>query len=204
MEQHDRTDITRSAVLDAACQHLWRGDESTLRVDEIRQLTGYSTSVIYSYFRSRQGLVDAAYLEIYRQLTSDLVDVFRHATADAASAEDLKKFLSSGYHDLERRTFWADRRRMRMRVATAALSRRSMREEFSRIHSEYMANVTTVFAELQRRGVAGTHLSARQIAATFEGILLYHAINDVVENSVDDDGWLDVMMAVVGSFPAPS
>ena len=204
MEQQDRTDITRAAVLDAACQHLWRGDESTLRVDEIRQLTNYSTSVIYSYFRSRQGLVDAAYLEIYRQMTSDLVDVFRRATAGATTPQDLRDFFNSGYNDAERRTFWEERRRMRMRVATAALSRPSMQAEFSRLHGEYVSNLTEIFADLQRRGVASTQLSARQITVTLESIFLYHAIDDMVEHPIDDGDWLDIMMALVGNFTPPA
>ena len=204
MPQPVRTDITRAAVLDAACQHLWRGDESTLRVADIRQLTGYSTSVIYSYFRSRQGLIDAAYLEIYRQITSDLVDVFRHSMADAATPSDLRDFLNSGDNNPVRRAFWEERRRMRMRVATAALSRPAMKREFRLVHEEYLTNVTTIFAELQRRGVAGTLLSARQIAVTLEGFHLYYAINDAVGDSVDDDGWIDIVMLVVGSSSPPS
>ena len=200
MEQHDRTDTTRAAVLEAASQHLWRGDESTLRVDEIRQLTGYSTSVIYSYFRSRQGLVDAAYLDIYRQMTSDLVEVFRRATAHAATPSDLRDFLNSGYNNPERRTFWEERRRMRMRVATAALSRPSMQKEFSRLHEGYVSSLTEIFADLQRRGVASTLLSARQIAVTFESIFLYHAINDLVAHPINDGEWLDIMMTLVGNF----
>ena len=60
MEQPERSEDSRQAVLDAVCRRLWGHDESTIRIADICHETGLSSSVIYNYFRSRQGLIDAA------------------------------------------------------------------------------------------------------------------------------------------------
>ena len=70
------TEATRDAVLEVAAQALWRRDEGSLRIADICQSTNLSSSVIYNNFRSRQGLIDAAYLSIYESMTTEIVAVF--------------------------------------------------------------------------------------------------------------------------------
>ncbi len=65
MPGDERARVTRRALIEAAARRLETSDESELRIADVCADTGYSSSVIYSNFRSRQGLVDAALLDLF-------------------------------------------------------------------------------------------------------------------------------------------
>ena len=61
------------ALIEATVRRLWVADEGEVRILDICQETGLSTSVIYGHFRSRQGLIDAALLTILTEVTEGIV-----------------------------------------------------------------------------------------------------------------------------------
>ncbi len=74
-----RAEATVAALLDAAVAHLEGGGDVDLRVDDILAETGISRGSLYYHFGDRQGLVDAADLELYA----------RRARADVAALTGL-------------------------------------------------------------------------------------------------------------------
>ena len=199
MITHSKSDDTQSAVLAVVCQRLWRNDEGLVRIADICSETGLSSSVIYNHFRSRQGLIDAAYLEIYRQITAELLDVFKEIMTNASSAEAIIEKLREEITEPTRHQLWEDRRHMRIRVATAAIARTSMRKEFAALQDQYLRGIAAYFADLQERDVVGNLLAPDQQAIMFESCLVLRSFVDIAVERVDDDNWLKMLAVVLGT-----
>ena len=163
MDQPERSEDSRQRVLDAVCRRLWDHDESTIRIADICHETGLSSSVIYNYFRSRQGLIDAAYLAIYREITAGVVDNTRRVADGVTTTEAFIDNLRAMITDPARRDDLASRRHMRLRVATAALARPSMQHEFALLQQSFFAGLAQSFADLQARGAVGDLLTPDQL-----------------------------------------
>ncbi len=87
---------TRQLLIDATALRLLETDESELRIADICEDTGFSSSVIYSNFRSRQGLIDATFLQFYEDRARRYVELLRENTADAHSLDSLLAFYRVG------------------------------------------------------------------------------------------------------------
>ena len=74
-----RAEATVAALLDAAVARLESGGDAAVRIDDILAETGVSRGSLYHHFGGRQGLVDAADLELYA----------RRARADVAALTGL-------------------------------------------------------------------------------------------------------------------
>ena len=81
MERHRQTrgEATVAALLGAAVVHLESGGDVDMKIDDILAKTGVSRGSLYYHFGDRQGLVDAADLELYA----------RRARADVAALTGL-------------------------------------------------------------------------------------------------------------------
>ena len=200
MAKQTRSDDTRSAVLDVVCQHLWRDDEGLVRIADVCSETGLSSSVIYNHFRSRQGLIDAAYLEIYREVTAELLAIFKDVMTNAASANEIISNLRTEIAGPLRHAHWELRRHLRIRIATAAIARPSMRTEFAELQDTYLRGIAHYFEDLQERHVVGNLLAPRQQAIMFESCLVLRSFADIAVDPVDDDNWLSMLATVLGTW----
>jgi len=76
MSPQERSGDSRQLVLNTAKRQLWEKADASLRISDLSFETGLSTTVIYTYFRSRQGLIDAAYIEIYKEININFLKSF--------------------------------------------------------------------------------------------------------------------------------
>jgi AcrR family transcriptional regulator len=204
MDTQERTDGTRKAVLEAVCRRLGLQDEGSVRIADICQETGLSSSVIYNNFRSRRGLIDAAYLEIYASITLELVAVFKEAMSDAVDRSSLSNYIEIQLENPSRQEFWRGNRHTRRRIATAAITRPSMPAEFAILQDKYLSDLSDFFEDLQQRHVAGNLLTPRQLAIMFEGRLLFHSFDDIAWQPAEGQSWLKMFMAVLGTVKTES
>ena len=190
-----RDGSARALLLGAAIRRLIDGDEASIRVLDVSNEISMSPSVIYSNFGSRQGLIDAAYLEIYRSVTAasyrDIDEIASSFDATALAAR-----WSPGFDTEERLHRQAVRRRVRLRVLAAAITRRRLQRDVVREREAYQASLTSMFADLQRRGVLVTTLSARQLAVVHEGLDLVRAIDETMPTPLSADEWNEVKRVV--------
>ena len=190
-----RDGSARALLLGAAIRRLIDGDEASIRVLDISNEISMSPSVIYSNFGSRQGLIDAAYLEIYRSVTAASYRVIDEI-ASSSDATALAARWSPGFDTEERLHRQAVRRRVRLRVLAAAITRRRLQRDVVREREAYQASLTSMFADLQRRGVLVTTLSARQLAVVHEGLDLVRAIDETMPTPLSADEWNEVKRVV--------
>jgi len=199
MEQPERSEDSRQAVLDAVCRRLWGHDESKIRIADICHETGLSSSVIYNYFRSRQGLIDAAYLTIYQEIAAGVVANTREVADEVTTNEAFIDNLRAMITDPARRKEFESRRHMRLRIATAAISRASMQHDFALLQHEFLADLSGCFADMQARGAVGDLLSPDQLAIMFEVCLLMRSFTDIAIEPLSDEEWLGMLEAVLTS-----
>ncbi len=194
------TEATRDAVLEVTSRALWRRDEGSLRIADICQATNLSSSVIYNNFRSRQGLIDAAYLSIYASMTTEIVALFDEVSARLHSYDDLYEYISEQQTNPTQRDYWRRNRHMRLRIATAAIARPSLQNDFAALQETYLRGLTAFFTTLQDRHVVGDLLSAREMAFIFESSLLAHSFNDIALEPADDKEWVRMLLTVLGAY----
>ena len=199
METPIPREVTRVSVLDAVIARLWDADEGELRIADVCAETGLSSSVIYNNYRSRQGLIDAAYLEIYRTMTDQLVAIFQNVAAESADIAAVARYVHEQITVPATHEFWAKNRQIRLRIATAAIARPSLQRDFVLLQDHYLNRLTELFTDMQRRHLAGDLLKPRQLAIMFEGCLLFRSFNDIALHPVDNDSWLEMLMSVLGA-----
>lgn len=84
----------REAILDEAVLSLARGGEASLRVHDIARSAGCSVSALYVHFGSREGLTEAALIERFRRLTTQVGGSFIEQLQRAKSPTALKRAIT--------------------------------------------------------------------------------------------------------------
>jgi len=195
MVRRDVSGATRQRLIDAAAKRLWDADETELRIADICADTGLSSSTIYSNFRSRQGLIDATYLAMYADLVREYVELLRRG---AVGATTLDSFLGLVTDEAAELLGDAQRecRRIRLRVATAAVARPELRHAWIRVHEEHLERFTTLLEDLQARGLVGRRLTGRQLAVLLEGISFGRAFDEISLKPETSSSWADALRAL--------
>jgi AcrR family transcriptional regulator len=194
---HEPAESTRRLLIDAAAKRLAESDESELRIADICEDTGLSSSVIYSNFRSRQGLVDAAFLSMYEDKALRYVELLRQNTADANSMTSLLSFYRDGTADDQVRAALRDFRQIRLRVSTAALARPEMQRSFIVVQEEYLTRMATLIEDVQARGLFGRRLTGRQLAILLEGYSFARALNDISLHPESEESWMQILLLLL-------
>jgi len=121
--------------------------DEKLRVARIAESAEMSTSVIYSYFDSREGLIDAAYLNLYRE-QSDLITVTITLWLAGSSAVG-KKLSLDQLHEIERAVLekLADSGSVRLRTVVRAIANPSYEKRLHREDQRHLEELTRVLGE---------------------------------------------------------
>ena len=178
---------TQSALLEATIAFLEEHDEAKLRVKTICVNASLTSSVIYSRYGSREGLIDRAYIEIYRRACDGSL---QHGREWASRISKDTPALAVWGDVLGRdsdRTAALRRRSLRLRVLAKTLTRPSIRQEVSTIHEKFMAELGVVFDGLVQKGQLGSRLTGSQWAAVFSSLwtsdlMLGHNVNEDIDN----------------------
>jgi AcrR family transcriptional regulator len=197
---HDRGESTRQVLLDATAQRLATLDESELRIADICADTGFSSSVIYSNFRSRQGLIDAAFLQMYDERARRYVDLLRQNTATADNVTTMLAFYRMEEGENPIATSLREFRRIRLRVSTAALARAELQRAFVAVQEAHLARMATLIKEMQDRGLFGRALNGRQLAVLLEGLAFGRALDDISLHPESAASWLQMLLLILDNL----
>ena len=69
MVKQPRSLDNKQIVLDQSVELLITRQDNNFRIADVCEVSGLSSSVIYSYFRSREGLIDSTYAEIFKKVS---------------------------------------------------------------------------------------------------------------------------------------
>jgi len=193
---------TSDILIEATARRLWDEDESELRILDICQETKLSTSVIYGNFRSRQGLIDAALLHIYRIVADAMVEQLTLAVEAARDSGSFADVLYGLLTNHEREEIVTRNRKMHFRISAAALARPSLRRRFIEIYQEITQKMNAIYSELVEEGLLSKELTGAQWSLFFEGQMLSRALRDLSSLWDLQDDWLAAARRMINSTDA--
>ncbi len=189
----------RDALIGATVRRLWAADEGEVRILDICQETGLSTSVIYGHFRSRQGLIDAALLSILTEITDGIVQGIEGVLDGPHPTGHLLDSLHAYLVDPARKEAHTRNRQAYLRVSATALARPSLRPGFLEVYSRYLGRCAELYGEAVARGLLPDTLSGRQWALLLESQMVARALHDLDADWDDQSDWLLALARLAGS-----
>lgn len=192
----------RDDIIAATVKELAARDESSFRVTAVAKAASCATSVLYHYFGSRDGLLDAGYCALVDQeLTAH--EGYARAAFDAADrARDVgefTQFVAAASLAPARR----ESRRQRARLLGASQTRPQVREAFAAYGEQVAATNRVVARRLQDRGLVRKDLDVAAVA------LWLRILDDAwITAELDDppaptpEAWLDVVR-ILGAALSP-
>jgi AcrR family transcriptional regulator len=194
---------THAALLKAACDVLDAVGESGLRIAEVAQRAGVTTTVIHQHFGDRQGLVTAALVErIGQRLESDAAEIEAVlTTGDPLAPGGLAPALARvGLRPVDRSVVWD-------RIELLAASRHNT--AIARRLSESQAASTARYLDLIERGKAAglvdRALDSHALAVFVQAYMLGRVLGVVdTSRTLDEAGWHGVISRFIGALaPRP-
>ncbi len=187
---------TRDTILQAAVNEIRERDESSFRVTAVAKAAGCATSVLYHYFGSREGLIDAALVQIVIEETHVLRS-FAVATSEAAeSADDVIELMVSYAriaHDPSRR----GDRGLRARLLGAAQSRPAVRQEYARFAEAAQVGNIAVIETLKRKGLVSHQIDSAAAALCMRALDFGWVLDEVNDApTVDFKKWIDLVRGI--------
>lgn len=190
MTYASRTYSASDVLIEATSRRLWNEDESELRILDICKETNLSTSVIYGHFGSRQGLINAALLHVFANVTDEIIENLATSASSTMSTGSFVNALFSLLADADYQARLNRQRQMFFRVSATALSRPSIRPGFLELYGRYIERSDAIYQDLLDQGHLSKQLTARQWALFFEGQMLSRAFHELSSNWYNQDDWL--------------
>jgi AcrR family transcriptional regulator len=194
---------TRDEILAAAVREVRERDESAFRVTIVAKNAGCATSVLYHYFGSREGLIDAALVQIVIEESNGVREALALASQAAETSTDAIEMLVNYVmfaHSPDRR---ADRS-LRARLLGAAQTRPTVRrafQEFGRLSTEANRNLLTTLAD---KGLIRKDLDIRALALTLRSLDFGWVLDEVNDDSeIVFEDWIAVMRELAVTLATP-
>lgn len=192
---------TAERLLAAAMAVIEREGPDGIRVRDISAAAGVTYSAVQFHFGGRDGLVDAAYLELYRQdLIFPTADLAGRTFADNEALQGLVTALLDAAFAPER----AAARRRRAQVLGAAATRPTIAAGLAEIHREYFHAVGAVFAEPQRQGLLRPDLDAEAMGAIYLAVVNGRTLVEIGDTGLDLTAWDAAAKAAVLALVTPA
>ncbi len=177
------------AVIDEVVSRLWTGDESLIRIPDICDATGVNYGSVYHHFGSREGVIDAAYNQLFSDLVQRDIDELSNASSESA---DIDEFLVRIQPLIGLLTAGEERRRsraMRTRIVAAALTRPELAALIGATESRLTVELADVMSMGQDRGFVRKDVSARSLAVLIQAIVFGRVLDDVTTTPVEQEDW---------------
>ena len=175
---------------------LLKNGESGFRIEDVIEKTGISKSSLYLHFGDRDGLVGAAYVELFTTDTNRNIAQAISVFEDVKTREQLEAVLPPLVQALARIPHTVRWNRLDVLSAT-----RHRPEFMSRI-VEAQTRLNSALAEAlsvqQKLGNVRTDLSAREMAVLIQGVSLGRIFRDL-DSKLDRDDldeWSELTLAV--------
>src|SRR5665213_1490501 len=198
MTKQNRSAPVMQAVLDAVGERLMRADESLIRIPEICEATGVNYGSVYHHFGSREGVIDAAYHQMFTKLAEEDIAVLQKVTVSSQSLEEylvsMQALVGTFATGEERRS----RRALRARIVAASITRPELRELIGETQSRLTGELAQIVAYGQEKDWLSRALSAHSIAVIIQVVLVGRTLDDVSTTPIDNAEWEKSMGLLLG------
>ncbi len=197
-----RAEATIAALLDATVARLDAGDEDAIRIDEILAETGVSRGSLYHHFGDRQGLVDAANLELSARRSRKDIAALTRLIDRASTADELLtslRGLTEQTQSPARRINRIQRARLVGQIGSGRFA-----AEFEAFQHEVNTAFATVIARAQAKGTVNPELDPKALAVFIQAYTFGRVLGDLDSNPLDPMAWNTLIDTVLDRVVRPS
>jgi AcrR family transcriptional regulator len=197
MAKQNRSAPVMQAVLDAVGERLMKADESLIRIPEICEATGVNYGSVYHHFGSREGVIDAAYHQMFTKLAEEDIATLQLVSVSSQTFEEylvsMQGLIGTFASSDERRA----RRALRARIVAAAMMRPELRELIGETQSRLTIELRSIVEFGQQRQWLNRDLSAHSIAVLIQVLLVGRTLDDVSTSPIDNALWESSMATLL-------
>ena len=181
---------TAESIVDAALRIVGAGPIADLTLEQVVLGAEASTSSVYHYFGSRQGLIAAVEQERYRRLALAEDRGRLESGNDAETSDEFLGFISKELVRIVTDRAAGEVREQRLRSACAALDDEDVHQRMVTVQTEMFRVIAAVIADGQRRGLVNPGIDPVAYCAWFHGMTVGRTITE--RTLPDVDAWLAV------------
>ena len=183
-------------VIAVAIELLLKNGESGFRIEDVIEKTGISKSSLYLHFGDRDGLVGAAYVELFTTDTNRNIAQAISVFDDVKTREQLEAVLPPLVQALARIPHTV--RWNRLDVLSATRHRPEFMARIVEAQTRLNSALTEALSVQQKLGNVRTDLSVREMAVLIQGVSLGRIFRDLDSklNRDDLDEWSEMTLAV--------
>ena len=175
-------------VLEATIDAIDAGGETAVRVQEIADAAGVQIPVLYRYYGSRDGMIQAAQVErLGRALDRELLEV-KAAVRSATTATQFRALLDvvlASLDSIERR----DLRWKRVNVIGSTYGRPALAAAVSKLQSRAVLGIADALRHPQQSGWLRQDLDLEAFASWFAGQTLGRILIELGDSGIDESAW---------------
>jgi len=192
------------AVLDAVGERLMRADESLIRIPEICEATGVNYGSVYHHFGSREGVIDAAYHQMFTKLAEEDLATLQLVSVSAKTFDEYVVAMQGLIGTFASSDIRRARRALRARIVAASMMRTELRELIGATQSRLTNELRTIVEYGQQREWLNRELSAHAVAVLIQVLLVGRTLDDVSTTPIDNSEWEAAMVILLSVIIALS
>ncbi len=193
----------RQPILDAAVKELQEFSEAGFRVTRVAEEAGCVVSVLYHHFENREGLIDAALIEIMRREAEEVETIYREIDTMLSGVTTIEQAFET-YVRLAHGSGGTVRRALDAQILTAVQTRTSVRRAWGELSAKVQAANEHLLTVLVQRGFIDTTLDIPALALLMRGLDFSRTLEESVEQpTIAFEQWVAVMRLFASRVMAP-
>jgi AcrR family transcriptional regulator len=204
MAKQNRSAPVMQAVLNAVGDRLMTGDESLIRIPEICEATGVNYGSVYHHFGSREGVIDAAYHQMFTTLAEEDLETLHSVSVSSQSFEEYLGAIQGLIGTFASSDVRRARRALRARIVAASMMRPELRVLIGATQSRLTNELRSIVEYGQEREWLNRDLSAHAVAVLIQVLLVGRTLDDVSTTPIDNSVWEASMVIMLGVILARS
>ena len=183
----------RQPILDAAVKELQEFYEAGFRVTRVAEKAGCVVSVLYHHFENREGLIDAALIEIMRREAEEVETIHREIYTILSDVTTIEQAFET-YVRITHGSRGTVRRALDTQILTAVQTRPSVRRAWEELSTKIQAANEHLLNVLVQRGFMDATLDIPALALLMRGLDFSRTLEEAVEQpAVAFEQWVAVM-----------
>ena len=194
---------TEAVILREARKMLEESGESAFRVTELARRCDVAVSLLYHYFRDRDGLLAAArQAQFVARIEEDVARMTRVVTDDHSLADVLSMIIDDfcDPRNTERRLLRLDR----MEVLAATRHDPALRDRLTRAQGELSRAICDAVDKAKADGMLDPAVDTKAFSFLLEVIPLGAGLSEVYGSHLpDDDKWKELLLRILVALMPP-
>ena len=195
-----QTNSIRQRILALAIEAIDEGGEAAIRVNDIAADAGVTVPTLYRHFGSRDGLVEAAQTQRFRETQFVDVSVFAASLAKCKSQDELRKAVRNELLTHFARDRWA-LRQVRLNALGSGYARPELSASLALAQKQGAMGITEMLLPFQKKGWIRKDVDLAATVYWFMGQILGRVLIEMGDDPVSQKRWneisLEGIMAVI-------